>query len=414
MDLIYTSSVLTLIAAAGSDPSYGPPGVSNARKLRFLNTSIGNVYLSFTPENAHRAVAGSPWFTRGWTFQEGYVARRRLYFTESGILFVCNTAEEQEELWRHHGPAISIIEGTLNSRALKARNDGLEGIMRLLEQYMRRQLSYENDVLNAILGVLNYHHTRNPSIGTICGLPYQTSVAGPKIVCVNWTHSRPATRRLGYPSWSPFGWIGPVNFSPIEDQFHPSKEDAVSFSGHVRDGCADWNHIETPQYLQITVHIHHLPIVNIFRSDYPIPVNWLSEHTQTKTMLALPVGGMKLNYDDPNFYTDILWDQAPPDHYDSNWVTCAVLPNYHLASHLLMILQDHGTHYERVGLAMPCGTHLMTTIKAAGLDELASTTNGIPTLRRGEGTNSYVVPISPDEEDFIWLQFARKVIITLG
>jgi hypothetical protein len=131
-------------------------------------------------------------------------------------------------------------------------------------------------------------------------------------------------------------------------------------------------------------------------------------------MLALPVGGMKLNYDDPNFYTEILWDQAPPDHYDSNWVTCAVLPNYHLASHPLMILQDHGTHYERVGLAMPCGTRLMTTIKAAGLDELASTTNGIPTLRRREGTNSYVLPISPHEEDFIWLQFATKVIITLG
>jgi hypothetical protein len=409
MDLIYTLSVLTLIAAAGSDPSYGLPGVSNARKLRFLNTSIGNVCLSFTPENVHRAVADSPWFIRGWTFQEGYVARRRLYFTESGILFVCNTAEEHEELCRHHGPANSILEGTLNSRALKVKNDGLEGIMRLLKQYMKRQLRYENDVLNAILGVLNYHHTRNPSIGTICGLPYQKSVADPDIICVNWAHERPATRRLGYPSWSPFGWIGPVNFSRIEDQFHPSKEDAASFSCHVRDGCADWNHLKTSQYLQITVHIHCLPIVRITRPNWPS-----GDSESVYTMLAIPYGDTKLNYDDPNFYTDILWDQAQPGHYDSDWVTCAVFHDHRFASHPLMILQDCGTHYERIGIAMSYGTYSMTTIRAAGLKELYSVASDIPTLYLGDGANSYMVRIRRDVEDFTWLQDGSKVIITLG
>jgi hypothetical protein len=65
MDLIYTSAVLTLIAAAGNDPSYGLPGVSNARKMRYRDAAIGSVCVSFVPDAVYRVVADSRWFTRG-------------------------------------------------------------------------------------------------------------------------------------------------------------------------------------------------------------------------------------------------------------------------------------------------------------------------------------------------------------
>ncbi|CAN9380645.1 unnamed protein product [Alternaria alternata] len=144
MDLIYTSAVLTLIAAAGSDPSYGLPGVSNARKMKYRDTSIGKVCVSFTPGDVYNAVADSLWFTRGWTFQEGYVSRRRLYFTESGILFICSESAEDEHFYRDpDSPYGFELEGTLDSRAVGITDDGSYGlieIMQLLEQYMRHPL----------------------------------------------------------------------------------------------------------------------------------------------------------------------------------------------------------------------------------------------------------------------------------
>jgi hypothetical protein len=415
MDLIYTSAVLTLIAAAGSDPSYGLPGVSNARKMKYRDTSIGKVCVSFTPGDVYNAVADSLWFTRGWTFQEGYVSRRRLYFTESGILFICSESAEDEHFYRDpDSPYGFELEGTLDSRAVGITDDGSYGlieIMQLLEQYMRRQLSYENDVSNAIVGVLNYHRQKNPSIGTVCGLPYQKSVAGLDVICMNWTHDRPATRRLGYPSWSPFGWIGSIKFSPILYQLRPSEEDAAGISCHLRDECVDWSHPESSQYLQITVNVHRLPVVNLIRSDLEDLDGVLSEHP--KTVLVIPQLDTKVDYGGRNYYMDIKWDVIPPDHYDSTRVTCAVIHNHDLKFRWLMILQDYGTHYERIGIASFDDPSPENVMSASGFDELASTTNGLPTLRPGH------------KRKFFWsrswaawhldlLLQTRKVTIALG
>jgi hypothetical protein len=149
MDLIYTSAVLTLIAAAGNDPSCGLPGVSNAGKMRYRDAVIANVCVSFVPDAVYRVVADSRWFTRGRIFQEGYLPRRRLYFAESGVLFICNQAQEHEGFQRSIlGSDFSLLEGILNLRALGGRKDGSRGlneIMQLLEQYTRRELSYENE-----------------------------------------------------------------------------------------------------------------------------------------------------------------------------------------------------------------------------------------------------------------------------
>ncbi|CAI9627456.1 unnamed protein product [Alternaria burnsii] len=413
MDLIYTSAMLTLIAAAGNDPSYGLPGISNARKLRYLETAIGNVSISFTPKAVYDAVADSPWFTRGWTFQEGYLSRKRLYFTESGVLYICRKSYEHERFCRGlAGSGVSMLRGSVDSRAFEIEDDGhrvLHEVMRLLEQYMTRQLSYETDVLNAILGVLNYHHTRNLSIGTICGLPYQTSIAGPGIICLNWRHDRPATRRLGYPSWSPFGWVGPVRFSHIDYQFHPSEKDDATFSYHIRDGSANWNHLDTLQYLQITVSVHDLPIVNLVRSDSEDLNGMLSE--RLRTMLVVPAGGTKVNHGKLNYYMDITWDTDPPDHYNNTRVTCAIFDDHQVVPSWLMILRNHETHYERIGFASRA-----TMLRAGGFHELAFTTNGIPTLRPMEGTTAYPYGGGGrDKKDFIWLQdITRKVTITLG
>ena len=96
MGAIYTSARLTLIAAAGLDPSHGLPGVSEARSSSYRDADVGNVCVAYVPPTVHRAVTMSRWSTRGWTLQEGYLSRRRLYFTESAVMFICNQGQEYE------------------------------------------------------------------------------------------------------------------------------------------------------------------------------------------------------------------------------------------------------------------------------------------------------------------------------
>ena len=109
---------------------------------------------------------------------------------------------------------------------------------------------------------------------------------------------------------------------------------------------------------------------------------------------------------------DINWDATPPDHYDSTWVTCVVYHS-HEDVQCLMIVQDCGTHYGRLGFASAAGIFYTDTMKAAGFEELASTTNGLPTLRPRESPNFYREH-SHDSKNFDWLQDTEKVTITLG
>jgi len=70
MDVIYKSSAVTFIAAAGQGPDYGLPGVSPGLRKAEAPTKIGPLIL--TPgDNSNFEVAfrSSKWNSRGWTYQ---------------------------------------------------------------------------------------------------------------------------------------------------------------------------------------------------------------------------------------------------------------------------------------------------------------------------------------------------------
>jgi hypothetical protein len=101
MNLIYKESDLTIIAAAGAGPDYGLPGVSSRRRSNVPQASL----LKLGPHALIPTLdlfdlqafhlrrmdefANLKWNSRGWTYQEGVVARRRLIFTESLVVFQC-------------------------------------------------------------------------------------------------------------------------------------------------------------------------------------------------------------------------------------------------------------------------------------------------------------------------------------
>lgn len=85
MDLVYQNSELTLIAAAGNDPSYGLPGVRRRHRSLQPRARIGKHFLVSTLEDPRLCIKRSTWMSRGWTYQEGLLSRRRLIFTDQQV-----------------------------------------------------------------------------------------------------------------------------------------------------------------------------------------------------------------------------------------------------------------------------------------------------------------------------------------
>ena len=414
MDSIYISAELTLIAAAGDDPSFGLPGVSKNRKMRHRDATVGDMRVSYVPPTVHSAITYSRWFTRGWTFQEGYLARRRLYFTDSAVLFVCNQSQEYEGFQRcAHESDAYLLSGTLNSQAIRATSaSGVTEVMRLIERYSARILSYDHDALNAIFGVLNYHHAMVPPINTLWGIPYLSKPVGKYIICINWARGGTATRRLGYPSWSPLGWDGSVLFTGVWQQFELSDKDAGNIFNRPRDGLESGDLEENSRYLQITVKIQRFRLVNI-APTLP-PRTWDGNYAEyERPYLVIPIGGATGEHADTKLYLPLCWDASPSDDYDSAGLLCAVTYDTDLDGLSLMVLQDHNTHYERIGFAVVNSeTYVM---KGSEFSESTSTTQCIQSLRAYDIRDLYWTLLKGDRKDGLaWIHEIEPVTITLG
>ncbi|KAK3394799.1 hypothetical protein B0H63DRAFT_58154 [Podospora didyma] len=100
MDRVYSSSQLTIIAPAGEDVTHGLPGASQGRHTQQFQASAGDLSLLQIFPHASNALLSSEWATRAWTFQEGYLSKRRLIFTDCRVSFVCTEAYFAESVQR--------------------------------------------------------------------------------------------------------------------------------------------------------------------------------------------------------------------------------------------------------------------------------------------------------------------------
>ncbi|EOA87548.1 uncharacterized protein SETTUDRAFT_109438, partial [Exserohilum turcica Et28A] len=168
MDLIYSHAKVTIIAAAGKDPSYGLPGVSrNSFEKVYTEPLNSNWALKTELPPLFSCFITSNWFLRAWTLQEGILSKRKLCFTDYGVLFLCNsnttgnTCLECESFKDHAKkykqlsiPMESAMNGIIPNNILEAQTseEKLSIIKVFLDAYSQRELTYESDSLNALLG----------------------------------------------------------------------------------------------------------------------------------------------------------------------------------------------------------------------------------------------------------------------
>jgi hypothetical protein len=357
MGRIYAESELIIIAAAGSSSHYGLPGVSitprQAQGIVELDPGV-DLIATIDPTSV---LANSTWATRGWTYQEGYLATRRLVFTDNEVLYVCGQGEWQESVQR---PTMDFAGYCLRGSHIFPNTVGSEEtFFGFLSNYSARNLSFESDIFNACIGVLEKVATRH-----FWGMAAIHSNSSSRFqLCMQWISAYPGQRREGFPTWSWAATTGP------KSMLRSSMWRNLDFLAEIRTVDGRWLTLENqtesrydtlPEDFGATLRLTGT-FYTAFLISSPTCIKFqhgeeLEEDPEWKTSLVFQHANV--DGDDIDIAFEVRLDTKPTDSVlqhtvkavpvqggiklDGSWID-VVAPNF-------MILQAVGDHYRRLGL----------------------------------------------------------------
>jgi hypothetical protein len=211
MDLIYRGAAATIVVCSGMSPWYGLPGCSSRLRSGSDRIRIGDQVLFSVPSDPRYEIEASNWMSRAWTYQEGLLSRRRIFFTEDQVYFECDA----RHCFESTAPLLNKVFWEASQKpqifSIGGKAIGRHDFYKTVSEYSGRKLTYASDILNGVWGVLRtFQHAEDP-IRHYWGVPvYYKPSHYDFIAGLAWDLSKPAQRRPGFPSWSWTGWIGQV------------------------------------------------------------------------------------------------------------------------------------------------------------------------------------------------------------
>ncbi|KAF5707195.1 hypothetical protein FMUND_11249 [Fusarium mundagurra] len=219
MDEIYSQADFTIIDASGTDCTHGLSGVRASRRLhqphgRVRVNGVNLIYLGTPPTDNIQA---SRWASRGWTYQEGVLSRKRIFFTNEQVIFQCNTMTCQESFSLHMDALHSETQSNKRKKPTLLDTEPISlidnDIGEHLMEFSKRDLKYDKDSLDAFLGILNVYQ-RNYGRIHLLGNPLNERNGN----MINaWYHPKPGTRKFDFPSWSWTGWKGAIKMTSYKN-----------------------------------------------------------------------------------------------------------------------------------------------------------------------------------------------------
>lgn len=354
MSTIYQRADLTIIAAAGSNPLYGLPGVQKRRSVRPLVDHANDGSLCFSKVLTDEAlaeicmvnIAKAEWASRAWTYQEAIFSRRRLIFTDRQVIFNCNARFCLESGIALPNQELDFLASLWTSRKAAPGYQLVGGHISCMEQYCGRSLTKDSDALNAIMSTLeatserDYYH--------IWGVPVKCSVqdsisddesqskvsnsgCGSSLydpekttIWLSWNHTRIGRRRRpGFPSWSPLGWADtPIRWdetSHFTGAVSVRKPAGVEFlSDHL--SCGSRNPNEMSQLLvcrmkttqRVTIHPNDRSLLISIGQGYHIKedVYWDDDFFTTNESLKIVI------IEETEMFITVLLLMVVSDHYE--------------------------------------------------------------------------------------------------
>lgn len=279
MNLIYNNSQLTIVAAAGDGSEYGLPGI-RPRAPSQAHGKIGKHFLVSTMEDPMSLIKKSKWITRGWTYQEGVLSRRRLVFTDQQVYFECSGMYCCEalnfrlpDLHTQDGQRFRSCFGNGASMGIFPRKLGHTAweVVQRIEEYSTRSLTNPADILNGFMGILQAFSQSRLQIRHCLGVPvlprpprpvglgqriegeakelyelYQWSSTVGFCLGLCWNVQAPSERRTGFPSWSWTGWVGSIQWAINDWSWRTTQGDTdLRVRVQLRDGrLLTWDEFE--------------------------------------------------------------------------------------------------------------------------------------------------------------------------
>jgi hypothetical protein len=164
MDVIYDRAMAALIAT-GPSVTTGITGIS-VKNNPAHSIQVGPLLIQYQACQGlwkilmtgfnDAADHFTPWGHRGWTFQEALVARRRLIFNaeKDRIMFECSSGSRQThptDVWEQVKAAFFNDIDRIRRKEMHDWN--MHWWQHLLNLYLKRTLTYEQDILGAWIGV---------------------------------------------------------------------------------------------------------------------------------------------------------------------------------------------------------------------------------------------------------------------
>jgi len=286
MDSIYTGADVTIVATFGDGPHCGLPGVGRTQRKPQFQTAASGLTLATIPSFPGHIVGDSKWNSRGWTYQEALLSRRKLFFTEHQVLFSCSGMHCFESLHSSRRPGSLVLgnDGDHRSHGIPPCGPGLSpwDIFDRIAEYGQRELTHESDALNGFMGVLRafehfeypvYHYWGVPIIPPIATgkgkspVRIQRSSLDGFILGLCWTWGQSIKflnddprRRPGFPSWSWVGWTGSILPNDFNHPWEPNEiwdsKTGIKITIELNSGKQMlWEEFERTSYLKTELSI---------------------------------------------------------------------------------------------------------------------------------------------------------------
>lgn len=224
MGQIYSKSVITIIAAAGDGPDHGLPGVNATPRMPQLRVRTRHHVLTKYSTIDDELIRASRWNSRGWTFQEALLSKRKLVFTDHYVVYQCSTMHCAENL--------SVPLQALHTKNMQGFRAGIyfcrpfpthgvgdrpEDMFYRISDYCHRDFTFDYDVPRAFEGICEVFASMKVPVLHYHGVP----LLGPNSMAkergifkirfihgISWTirHLGSTKRRNLFPSWSWMDW----------------------------------------------------------------------------------------------------------------------------------------------------------------------------------------------------------------
>jgi hypothetical protein len=170
-------------------------------------------------------------------------------------------------------------------------------------------------------------------------------------VALYWFLKTAGVRRQQYPSWSPLGWKGPIEFYALNQPITPAPTNVIEFQ--LNNKWLDLPRIDSKSHVTFQLG-QQVPLLRVNALAFELPLTTVSGDNLPGSPDDLWI---HCPHAPPNLDICVLpiWDRKPVNFKQGQSIIAVMLGEpgaSDFASFKALLLEDQGSHYERIGIVV--------------------------------------------------------------